>query len=100
MKTSEAIRIAVDKYLYDGNSPCDDMSTRYLCWCIVKAAGVLQVYESLDTLQEQLPLNLRLLSHEMHKEVVDLWKLPEEERQPLRFMYAEFLALYYEDLGD
>lgn len=87
MKTSESIREAVDKYLaVDG----EEFKNKGLCvtfWFVPEAWNLLQLIRQDDAGSVFVPE----------------WLIdgdPTEESQAIRFMLAEFMALYFEDLGD
>lgn len=92
MKTSEAIREAVDKYLA---ANAQEYYTN-----AGKTAGLCY------TLSE-IPLAYALLQ-DIRRDAAGSEFVPEwlidgditEESQAIRFMLAEFMALYFEDFGD
>lgn len=95
MKTSEFIRAAVDNYLavtleeYDGKRKC-----RGICACLDKLDPASEQRNAIALMiQEEVDGNGFLLFAAFDKEEF-------KEQQCIRFMYSEFLALYFEDQGD
>ena len=102
MKTSQAIRQAVDNQLNHPNITFDYTKDRsdYLCWCIVQEFGC-KPFKSLATEITKLTANLQEVCRIFELETAfGHVEVSYRELQEMRFMYAEFLALYYEDQGD
>lgn len=113
MKTSEILRKAIDNHLssdklstteyldrlYKGTEIC------YLCWAILFAAGKdVNVDDGLDYNVKRQSDQIRDLIHIIDSEtgfiLIDRFGVSFEEIQQMRFMYADFLAYYFEDFGD
>lgn len=106
MKSSELIRSAVDQHLKHSMS---DVGTRFMCWCIVKHQNPMVDFETLESRNlyfwiDRLPTQSKMICDILDEDVdydILYSDFPSyEEAQDVRFMYSEFLALYFEDLGD
>ena len=114
MKTSELLRKAIDNHLSSAASPDeyqelmnDHHIMPYLCWTIVFAA---LAWDDVD-LDGGLLLNVNRLS-EKHRALICRIESETgflsmhvdgtscEEIQQMRYMYADFLAYYFDDMGD
>lgn len=106
MKTSEFIRKAVDKYLVADFTewPLTSKASMGLCGCFSRLeydiSGCMKS-DRLGKLAQEIEA-YRILEN---ASVYFLWSDfldPEEfnRHQQVRFMFAEFLALQFEDLGD
>lgn len=98
MKKSEAIRLAVDRYL----SPVFGENTYQLCNCVQRLyqAGDLPAHEA-TRIKDKITYFLGNITmtgaHEQHYSNYEEYKTT---AQDLRFMFAEFLALMWEDEED
>ena len=116
MKTSEFIRYAVDKYLSErylnlNEIPLRHSKTSYLCLAFDKAGIDLgekldkQLYKARVLVEIILKDSNGILDSSFYVvgSKAGYWKSREEcseELQQIRFMLAEFMALYFEDQGD
>lgn len=107
MKTSEVLRSAVDNHLAVSNRRYDRTThSEYLCWCVIHEFMMPSANPDLDWHIRQLPKKFQDLCGMMSSDLC--FSMLYSERgyslptnvQELRFMYAEFLALYFEDMGD
>ena len=105
MKTSQFIREAVDSFLWNGIDPREAPGTPYLCICLTDYGKETNFnYKPLLTLIQEHVQCSRISE--------DRWGtggwtvLPLElsasceKNQAARFMFAEFLALQFEDMED
>jgi hypothetical protein len=107
MKTSEFIRAAVNQYLSPKlRKEFNATATKYLCVAFDR-------FDSPDNSMNTSAKLKRIIEEDLARlgsggtfysaAIVNCgWREFEDndEFQQLRFMYAEFLALYFEDLGD
>lgn len=119
MKTSEVIRKAINNHLMheqlnkvEYDNQMQQHKLPYLCWAIVFAH-----LGDRTNIEAGLPNNIKALPEKL-KEVVAIIneevtlftlfsdygattsKSDYEELQQIRYMYADFLAYYFEDQGD
>lgn len=103
MKTSEFIRAAVDNWLAAnfGDYTIENKS-RGLCRCFEKEYGNVgpdpYYWRDHPDLVECINDELRESSPWLFQITYDEKEFAEQ--QAMRFMFAEFLALYFEDMGD
>lgn len=105
MKTSEIIRNAIDTQLSTINNVnwiCFKEPAPYLCWAIVQS---LIEEPKIDGLNlpgciELLPDQAKELLKIIEEETQFFIHTPNERVQQMRYMYADFLAYYFEDMGD
>lgn len=104
MKNSVLIRSAVSNHLRLMDEPEKEVGkAHYLCWAIILECGGKLYY--LPRELSKIPPKAQKLCELISAEVGFLFqpinnKNDEINRQHQRAMYAEFLALYFEDLGD
>lgn len=101
MKTSTFIRNSIDKYLHPENNLTSGWNSPYLCDCLEfyeEHPEVANSSEIIDRFKQLLREDGVLgfgLEYNLRRSGIS-----SEEGQGIRFMYAEFIALYFEDLGD
>lgn len=116
MKTSEVIRKAINNHLMheqlnkvEYNNQMQQCKLPYLCWAIVFACfgNSTNIGAGLHNNVEALPKKLKEVVAIINKEVTLFSeyasvtsKSDYEELQQIRYMYADFLAYYFEDQGD
>lgn len=113
MKTSEILRKAIDSHLSSYKLSTAEYldrwykgtEIRYLCWAILLAAGKdVNVDDGLDCNVKCQSAQIRDLIHIIDSETrffsIDVFGIDFEEIQQMRYMYADFLAYYFEDFGD
>lgn len=105
MKTSQLIRSAVANHLKLLDEPIKEIGkVHHICWAIILQSGG-KIPSTLPVELAKLPQKTRELCLLISAETEFISQVIESEndeinRQHQRAMYAEFLALYFEDLGD
>lgn len=105
MKTSEVIRNAVQNHLKLLDEPEKEIGkVHHICWAIILQCGG-KIPSTFPVELAKLPEKIRELCLLIGAETEFMYQAiecvnDEINRQHQRAMYAEFLALYFEDLGD
>lgn len=112
MKTSEFIREAVDKYLaHDVPYPCNTGASAeldvYLCHCLISLDSDTnwkyrkQAHKAFEAIRQFVYLERISAGYSPQEPWSTFPNFAEcTKNQEIRFMFAEFLALMFEDEGD
>jgi hypothetical protein len=108
MKTSEFIRQAVDAFLSPLSAmEYDDIKSIFICICLDRyQIGNDLPASQADSVEKLILKDIEALGYSgrsLYSGAAQKWaneRIDQDEFQQVRFMYAEFLALEFEDMGD
>ena len=101
MKSSEIIRKAIDNHLEYRPWVDEEHMAHWLCWCVVLAFPNHQKTGCLRERIIRLPQKYQVICDILERETAFYpTDCDFDEKQQMRYMYADFLAYYFEDMGD